>query len=220
MLTATMHNWVQIIAMDYHVSLAGIVLFVLLKLGARMLSERAVMGLSAEQKVSILEGFSRYRAFWGIPSVVLALVAVGAMMHFGEHVVHIAIAEVVCLLALTVGSHVLVVRKLQALAVPDAYMRRYLVVRTLTHAGALVLFASLMYPLVASYLAQEEEIDGLRMSPSRNFSRLAALPERVPRRSPRDLRFQPRFVCLASDVAFCRTIDTGTTSAKSSGGPW
>ncbi len=64
------------------VSIAGMVVFMVLLISSRIIGERALSRLTKEEKLRLLEGFSRHRAYMLIPMfglLVLSLVAVQAM---------------------------------------------------------------------------------------------------------------------------------------------
>jgi hypothetical protein len=127
------------------VSLLGIVIFCALALGSRALGERALAGLSANEKVRLLDGFSRHRIYLLIPVMGLTVLILLASQRMPEHAVEIATAHIALTLALIVGINVVVLRKLRSLSLPEAYLRRFLVARALTFVGLLILLGAMAY---------------------------------------------------------------------------
>jgi hypothetical protein len=124
------------------VSLLGIVIFCALALGSRALGERALAGLSANEKVRLLDGFSRHRIYLLIPVMGLTVLILLASQRMPEHAVEIATAHIALSLALIVGINVVVLR---SLSLPEAYLRRFLVARALTFVGLLILLGAMAY---------------------------------------------------------------------------
>jgi len=115
-------------------------------LTARVISERSLRLLTAEQKVLLIDSFSRTRVLF--PSVVLGmamlyLVSIG----LGAPVRPLAYATFAALIGLMAWRHVAVARRLRTLDMPEAYRRAVRWAGVLTYAGLAVFIGCLIVAL-------------------------------------------------------------------------
>lgn len=104
-------------------------------LGGRIMLERALQLLSPEQKVKMLDSFSRSRVTY-IAGVFGAMILYAVVQNLGmSFEVSYFAALILPLMVLMVWTHVSSVRKLRALAIPDAYVRTFHRSRALGYAG-------------------------------------------------------------------------------------
>src|SRR5262245_26704093 len=88
---------------------------------SRVYGERALKTLTPEQKVRLLDGFSRFRVLNLIPIVVLFIGYVGGLRYFPEHATELVIASLIAVLVLFAINHVLIARKLREIDTPPTY---------------------------------------------------------------------------------------------------
>lgn len=132
------------------VSIAGMVVFMVLLISSRILGERALSGLTKEEKLRLLDGFSRHRAYVLVPMfglLLLTLVALQAMPSRARDIARLDLLFTVLMMGVI---HVVMMRKLDALSLPRAYVRRWLVARALNLVGVVILFGSVAYSSLAA----------------------------------------------------------------------
>jgi hypothetical protein len=104
-------------------------------LGGRIMLERALRLLSAEQKVKMLDSFSRSRVTY-IAAAFGAMILYAVVQSLGVSVEASYFAALILpLVVLMAWSHVSSVRRLRALAIPDAYVRTFQRSRALGYVG-------------------------------------------------------------------------------------
>jgi hypothetical protein len=123
----------------------SIVVFFLFMGCGRVLSERALGRLSAEEKVRLMDGFSSYRAVTWVPAVVLAVAVHALLLRWPAYAEEILLLEVGAVLGILMAAHALTLRRLRRMALPDIYVKRLIAARLLTLTGTVLLFASIMY---------------------------------------------------------------------------
>ena len=113
----------------------GLVVMCACVLGGRIMLERALQLLSPEQKVKMLDSFSRNRVTY-IAAAFGAMILYAVVQNLGmSFEVSYFAALILPLMVLMVWSHVSSVRKLRTLAIPDAYVRAFHRSRALGYAG-------------------------------------------------------------------------------------
>ncbi len=119
-------------------------------IGSRIMRERSLRLLTAEQKVLLLDAFSRNRVIYpsvavGIAILYVLTVALGAPLAAGF--LWAFLLPVVLLLA---WSHVRIMMKLKALELPEAYRRVFNLGRLLGYCGLVFFLACFVAWIVTS----------------------------------------------------------------------
>jgi hypothetical protein len=104
----------------------------------RLLSERALKQLSAEEKVRLLDSFSGNRVFYVIAMLILILAFFVGSKVWPELGATIVRAFVIVLALMSIGNGVFSYMKLKSLSAPKSYVSSFLV-RSLVYYGALLL---------------------------------------------------------------------------------
>jgi len=116
----------------------GICIFTLIV--SRILNERAIKELSADEKAKLVDAFSSMRAYNLIP---LAIIVVGyllAIKYTGLSHMLLSYTYFIFLIAYIVVSQVYVYRKLIRLNYPPSYLKKYTLSRVISFAGIGILF--------------------------------------------------------------------------------
>ena len=123
--------------------MAGLIIMFGCTLVSRIMREKSLQLLTAEQKVQLVDSFSRNRV--GYLAVLFGVVIAYVLANRLEMPFHVTylVALVIPMCGLLVWSHLATVSKLRALALPDAYIRTFHRARLLTYIG-LVTFVTLV----------------------------------------------------------------------------
>jgi len=111
----------------------GLGAFVAAILASRLISEKAMAFLDEGQKLRLLEGFSRFRAYFLLPVIGIILFYYGGMKLFPRHAGNVSIAGAALLVAYVVGANMAIFRKLKSLEMPMAYVKRVVLARALLY---------------------------------------------------------------------------------------
>ncbi|MCC6552100.1 MAG: hypothetical protein IT372_03635 [Polyangiaceae bacterium] len=133
---------------DISITHAGFVVFLVLVGIGRILAERALRHLSADEKVRLIDGFSSLRAVLWVPSAALVVVAFAIQRRWPGHAPESLLFTVAGGIGLVIATYAAVIRRLRALSLPDAYVRRFLTARLLALAGSLILIATIVHPVL------------------------------------------------------------------------
>ena len=126
----------------------GLFAFVVCVLVSRVLSERAFRALPADQKVTLMDGFSGMRAYSMIPVLGILAVMFGLPQLVPAHPRIGLFVGLGLLLVYVVGMHVVIVRRLRAMEINPKYQRDFMFARHVSHLGMFVLFGCLLYETV------------------------------------------------------------------------
>lgn len=122
----------------------GLIGFLVCVVASRLLAERGLAKLTAEQKANLVDRFSNQRKYSMVPLVVLLVAffaGVKAMPEQAPLLVNLLLALVVIYV---LGSGVMGYRALKGMKCPPEYIRNYLAARTLSTAGMLVFLFSML----------------------------------------------------------------------------
>ncbi|WP_437925052.1 hypothetical protein WMF37_39400 [Sorangium sp. So ce291] len=124
---------------------AWLIVSLLLIVGSRVMSERALSALSASDKARLVDGFSKQRIYILVPVIALLVLNYAAIKLAPERTTEIVAAVIALTVALLVVGNVLAVRKLRSLGLPGSYIRKYLASRAVSLVAMMLLVGSVFY---------------------------------------------------------------------------
>ncbi|WP_438004894.1 hypothetical protein WME89_40040 [Sorangium sp. So ce321] len=124
---------------------AWLIVSLLLIVGSRVMSERALSALSASDKARLVDGFSKQRIFTLVPVIALLILNYAAIKLAPERTTEIFAAVIALTVALLIAGNVLAVRKLRALGLPGSYIRKYVACRAVSLVAMMLLVGSVFY---------------------------------------------------------------------------
>ena len=115
--------------------MAGLIFMFGCTLVSRIMREKSLQLLTAEQKVQLVDSFSRSRVrnLAGLFGVVI-IYFLASRLEMSVQITYL-IALVIPMVGLLVWSHIASVTKLRALSIPDAYIRTFHRAQLLTYVG-------------------------------------------------------------------------------------
>jgi hypothetical protein len=115
---------------------------------SRIIMERALRLLTAEDKLKLLDGFSKLRMFGSIPLLLALGLMMGALFLPHEKIAPAYLAACVVFLASMVFQQFYVRRRLRALAVAEGYRRSAVRAQWLAQLGFLCFFGGMAATLL------------------------------------------------------------------------
>jgi hypothetical protein len=117
---------------------------------SKIISEKALKQLSPEQKISILDSFSKMRMYNLIP-----LVLILGFFFFAEKIFHFNgfipyILFLVAILSFMMVIQVVSLKKLKTLQLPDKYMKKYFSSQLIILLGFIAWIGISIFPLISS----------------------------------------------------------------------
>jgi len=114
---------------------------------SRLITSRSVAGLSVDQKATLVDVSVSKRPWFFVALAALLVVWALASANFG-HRDWLFVAFVIALLALSIPTLILRLRRLSALALPAAYIRGARLSSGLVLLGLIVLLAAMVYKVI------------------------------------------------------------------------
>lgn len=116
---------------------------------SKIISENSIKLLDSEQKVKVVDTFSNMRKYYSIPGIVLLF---GFLLFFDYLVVHISGIMILTILLVIIFSHYSITtfyifKKLKLLNLPDAYLKKQYLSRTIDIVGVMFLFGIVISPI-------------------------------------------------------------------------
>lgn len=123
--------------------LSGAIALVVSMFASRLFLERGYKALTADEKLRLLDGFSRTRAYSMIPLLVLIGVFVFLQSQTSLNANYLTIGYFSVLIAYIVVQNVLNQRKMRALQMPVGYRRNFTISQVISMIGAAWFFFSM-----------------------------------------------------------------------------
>ncbi|XYH95315.1 hypothetical protein ACMHYB_47145 [Sorangium sp. So ce1128] len=124
---------------------AWLIVSLLLIVGSRVMSERALSALSASDKARLVDGFSKQRMYILVPVIALLVLNYAAIKLAPERTTEIFAAVIALTIALLIAGNFLALRKLRSLGLPGSYIRKYLAARAVSLVAMMLLVGSVFY---------------------------------------------------------------------------
>ena len=121
----------------------GVLAFVASFVASRFLSEKAYKLLTADDKVRLMDAFSGFRKYSLVPLLVLMGGFYLIVMKLPEYRMTAVIGLLVITVVYVAVMNLFNVKVLKALNLPGAFVRGFVLSRTLTMLGMLAMFASI-----------------------------------------------------------------------------
>ncbi|MFZ1687928.1 MAG: hypothetical protein WAU70_10930 [Flavobacteriales bacterium] len=125
--------------------LIGFLLFLGCAFGARLVSERALRTLPDDQKVRLVDAFSGMRTYGMLAAIGLVAILFVLPKLFPDdpaYGLYIGLGLAIAFLAV---RQVMTARRLRALQMDEAYMRKLALARLLANLGIVILIAAVLY---------------------------------------------------------------------------
>ena len=117
------------------------ILFLVAVVVSRIISRQALKELSSEEKAALLDAFSGMQAYSLVPLIVLLALYFGLFQFTSVSVFAITVGYFALLVAYAIWSYWFTRRKLATLDLPDSYLRKHGMARTIQYVGLGVFFA-------------------------------------------------------------------------------
>lgn len=112
---------------------------------SRVISEKGLRKLSAEQKVRLLDSFSKMRMYYTIPLIVLLGVFFFLEYQFKELSFYWFWGFMVLIIAFQLAMTYVIVKKLKSINMPLEYIRKAIFARWIIFAGLIVLIGMIVF---------------------------------------------------------------------------
>lgn len=117
-------------------------------IASRIVSERALRQLSAEEKGTLLDSFSSYRLYNTVVILGLVVAYIAALNYFPRSYSTLTLIFIILFFTVSGTISILSYQKLKNLNMPDGYIKSFLISLGIQYAGVAVLFLPMAWQAI------------------------------------------------------------------------
>lgn len=122
----------------------GFIIVILFIIVSRIISEKGLKRLDAEQKSRLLDAFSFHRIFYLVPLLALLVLYTVLIRALNDAIPLLFVLFLMFMVLYIIGYNLLSYRKLKKIEMPKDYIFHFILARTISFFGILIFFSFLI----------------------------------------------------------------------------